>query len=125
MILHLIEPHASLLSFFLHEFHHLMSRRPPEVPHNLRRFFASKTRALAASRQFGTSPAAARPSVSWDPSGFMARSIRHNAHEPLTLPISFSHFTGFSCIVREWILEFDRSEQRVWIRAAWWVTECA
>ncbi|MGZ3319093.1 MAG: hypothetical protein ACXU95_17610 [Isosphaeraceae bacterium] len=42
MILHLIEPHASLLSFFLHEFHHLMSRRPPEVPHNLRRFFASK-----------------------------------------------------------------------------------
>jgi len=42
MILHLIEPLASLLSFFLHEFHHLMSSRPPEVPHNLRRFFASK-----------------------------------------------------------------------------------
>src|SRR5208337_1001359 len=40
MILHLIDLHASLLSFFLHEFHHLMSRRPPEVPHNLRRFFA-------------------------------------------------------------------------------------
>ncbi len=125
MILHLIEPHASLLSFFLHEFHHLMSRRPPEVPHNLRRFFASKTRALAASRQFGTSPAAARPRVSWDPSGFMARSIRHNAHEQLIHPTSFSYFTRVSCIIREWTLEFDRSEQRVWIRAAWWVRECA
>ena len=47
------------------------------------------------------------------PIGFMARSIRHNAHEQLIHPISFSHFTRFSCIVREWILEFDRPEQRV------------
>ena len=43
----------------------------------------------------------------------MARSIQHNAHEQLIHPISFSHFTRFSSIVREWILEFDRPEQRV------------
>ena len=24
----------------------------------------------------------------------------------------------------EWTLEFDRPEQRIWIRATWWVTEC-
>ena len=43
----------------------------------------------------------------------MARSIRHNAHEQLIHPTSFSHFTRVSCIVGEWTLEFDRSEQRV------------
>ena len=35
MILYLIQPHASLLNFSLHELYHLMSRRPPEVPPRL------------------------------------------------------------------------------------------